>query len=133
MRKRADESLLLSLALLSLSPLVQHTVFLPLHPLDVLNLLVLHLEVVATLPVSFAQIVLLLVERVELIFNDVDLLVEAINLLALFILLSFGLLELLADGLHLSVQYFFLLPDLLELAVNLVLGIFELLDLRLNR
>lgn len=51
MRKRADESLLLSFAHLSLSLLVHHTVFLPLHPLDVLNLLVLNLEVVATLPV----------------------------------------------------------------------------------
>ena len=54
-------------------------------------------------------------------------------MLAGFILLSIGLFKFLADGLHLSVQYFFILPNLFELAVDLVLGIFELLDLRLNR
>ena len=130
--KRADECLLLSLAHLSLCLLVHHTVFLPLHPLNVLDLLVLHLEVVATLPVSFAQIVLLLVERVELFLDAGDLLVEAFNLLASLVLLSIGLLELLADGLHLGVQDVLLFPNLLDLAEDLVLFIFELLDLRLN-
>ena len=61
MGKRADNCLLFFLTLLLVLGLIEHLIFLTLHPLDVLDLQILSLEVKASLPVSLTLVVLLLV------------------------------------------------------------------------
>lgn len=72
MRQTFDRLIALILALL-LHRLVRYDfVLLSLHPLDVHNFLPLQLKVVAALPICLALLVLLRVERIELLVDGFD-------------------------------------------------------------
>ena len=72
MRQTFDRLIALILALL-LHRLVRYDfVLLSLHPLDVHNFLPLQFEVVAALPICLALLVLLRVERIELLVDGFD-------------------------------------------------------------
>ena len=68
--------------------LLNDLVFLALHPLNMLNLLSLHLVVVATLPVSLTLLILGGVEGVELLIDSLDLSLDLSSFLIGLVFLS---------------------------------------------
>ena len=112
--------------------MLQDFVFLTLHPLDVLDFIVLHLEVVAGLPVGFALFVLLRIELLQLQLDGLDLGLDGVKFFLCLALLLVGSLEVLPDEFHLAVEHLLFRLDLLDLSPDLVLLCLEFLDLGFN-
>ena len=91
------------------------------HPIDVLNLVLLHLEIVASLPVIFTLLILQTVKRSELFFNSVDLIANLVGLRPGLVLLGVCLIKLFTKCVHFLVQLIFLFFDGLDFVPNLVL------------
>lgn len=111
---------------------LEDAVLLPLHPLNVLDLLALHLVVVAGLPVVLALLVLLAVEGSKFLVDGVDLVADLVSLSPSLVLLGVGLLELFSNLLHLVVEDFLFILDLLNLVPNRVFLFFQPNDLLVN-
>ena len=86
-----------------------------------LNLVLLHLEIVASLPVIFTLLILQTVKRSELLFNSVDLIADLVGLRPGLVLLGVRLIKLFTKCVHFLVQLIFLLFDGLDFVPNLVL------------
>lgn len=112
--------------------LLNDLVFLALHPLNMLNLLSLHLVVIATLPVSLTLLIFGGVEGVELLIDSLDLCLDLSSFLISLVFLSICLFKLLSNFFHLFVEGILLSSDLLDgIPMHILLGL-QCLDLRLN-
>ena len=116
-----DGLFLLILTLLLIGLVLDHSVLLALHPIDVLNRVLLHLEIVASLPVVFSLLVLQTVKCSELLFDGVDLIADLVSRRPGFVLLGIRLIKLFTQCVHLLVQLFFLSFDGLDFVPDLVL------------
>lgn len=83
-----------------------------------LDLILLHLKVKATLPVSLTHFVFLRVKSIELLLNLHNLYLNDFDLSVGLILLHVSLGELLADSLHLGVEHILLFADFLNFTVD---------------
>lgn len=86
-----------------------------------LNLVLLHFEIVASLPVIFTLLILQTVKRSELFFNSVDLIANLVGLRPGLVLLGVRLIKLFTKCVHFLVQLIFLFFDGLDFVPNLVL------------
>ena len=116
-----DGLLLLFFTLLLVCLVLDHSVFLALHPVDVLNLVLLHLEIVAGLPVIFTLLILQTVKLSELLFNVGDLIADQVSLRPGLVLLGIRLIEFFTKCVNFLVQFLFLSFDGLDFVPDLVL------------
>ena len=116
-----DKLLAILLTLLLVRLILNNLVFLALLPVNVLNLVLLHFEVVAFLPVLFTLLVFEGVECSELLLDSVNLFSDFVGLFLSLVLLGIGQFELLSDNIDLLVENIFVLLDSLNLVPNLLL------------
>ena len=86
-----------------------------------LNLVLLHLEIVASLPVIFALLIFHTVKCRKLLFNSVDLSTDRIGLRPRLVLLSIRLIKLFTKCIHFLVKLLFFSFDGLDFVPDLVL------------
>ena len=108
-------------ALLLVSLVLHDLVLLSLHPIDMLDFVLLHFEIVALLPVFLALLVFEGVERGELLLDRVDLLGDLVGLSLGLVFLSICKFELFSHHIYLLVETVFLLLDTLYLRPYLLL------------
>ena len=108
-------------ALLLVSLVLHDLVLLSLHPIDMLDFVLLHFEIVALLPVFLTLLVFEGVERRELLLDRVDLLGDLVGLSLGLVFLSICKFELFSHHIYLLVETVFLLLDTLYLRPYLLL------------
>merc|ERR1712060_336960 len=132
MWKRLNDFLSLLLTLLTLLFLLDNFVFLTLHPVNVIDLVGLHLVVESTFPVGLTLGIFDLIDGLHLGFNFLDFLLNGVHLSSGLVFLSIGLLEFFPNLLHCFVEDVFLATNHLDLSPNLALLSLKSLGLWVN-
>ena len=132
MRQILNGLFALLFAFILVSLVLDDLIFLALLPIDVLNLVLLHLEIIASLPVFLTLQVLRAVKLSEFFFYGIDQIANLVGLGPRLVLLSISLIKLFTQAIHLFVQFLLLCFNSLDLIPDLVFLTFQSFDLLID-